>query len=299
MRATIRQRRSLRELPSCSALERVGAFWYIIGDDARELYRLDDAFQLVGTTQLVDIELEDGGRIAKASKPDLEAMTRVAWQGRHELLLLGSGSKSPERDHCFRVDVSRADAPVLLGAVSLTPLYDTLRANAQIVGTQKLNLEAAAATDRRLFLFQRGNLSGVNAIAEFDTETFLRWLDAPTMPTPLPRVARVELPALEKCRAGFSGAVFLNQREILFAASVEDTPDEIQDGPTIGSFIGLLELGEPLALRWVCPVEADGEIARVKIEGLDLFGESRDPFKIAAVTDDDAGESEVLEIEIE
>lgn len=299
MRATIRQRHSLRELPSCSALERVEGFWYVIGDDSSELYRLDPAFQCVGATRLFESENANGARIAKAAKPDLEAMLCVEWNGRRELLLLGSGSKSPERDVCFRVDVTRADAPCFIDRRPLTVFYDALRANHHVVGAQKLNLEAAAAAPNEVLLFQRGNISGVNAIAAFETAPFMRFLDNPAAPAPLPRVARVELPMLQERRAGFSAAILLNDAEILFAASVEDTPNEIQDGPTLGSFIGLLGLGETLALRWVCPVEAGGEIARVKIEGLDLFGESRDPFKIVAVTDDDAGGSEILEIEIE
>lgn len=294
MRAQIIQRLTLDGILSASALERAGAFWYIAGDDASELYRLDDTFRLVGTTPLLQSPAIGIARATKAAKLDLEAMTAVTWRGRTELLVFGSGSKSPMRDFCFRADITDPDAPRGVAQVSLTPLYDVLRNTPQFVGTQKLNLEAAAATDKEIFLFQRGNISGNNALAAYDLAAFMQFLEGETNLLPTPRVTRFALPVLQNRSSGFSAATFLNDAQILFAATVEDTENEIDDGATLGSFVGMLEQQAEWRMQWVAPVTASEKIAPVKIEGLSLLGAETRTFHCVAVTDSDGEPSELL-----
>ena len=107
------------------------------------------------------------------------------------------------------------------------------------------------------------------------------------------------LPVLRGRRAGFSAAVVLNASQILFAATVEDTDNEIDDGATLGSFIGLMERDETWRVPWVIPVEAHGEIAPVKIEGIACQAFADAQCKIFAVTDADGEPSEMLEIDIQ
>src|SRR5581483_751369 len=132
MQASIQNRRRISALTSGSAIERVGDFYFVVSDDSPWLYRLDGAWNVVGTTRLFDSAAQAGERIPKSEKPDLEAMTLVEWDGRAELLLFGSGSKSPARDVCFRVDVSIPAEPKLIGKAALTELYDALRAHSNI-----------------------------------------------------------------------------------------------------------------------------------------------------------------------
>lgn len=298
MRAQIRHRKILPAVLSASALERVEHFWYIVGDDASELYRLNDAFELVSTIPLVPTTTQNNARAAKSVKFDLEGMTRVAWHGRQELLLFGSGSKTPTRDFCFRVEVTAARAPRVLAQLPMTALYNVLRADARVVSTQQLNLEAAAAASNEILLFQRGNISGNNAIATFDLAAFMSYLDGEMHTLPEPRITTVRLPHLQGRSAGFSAATILNESQILFAATVEDTPDEIQDGPTLGSFIGLLERGAAWRAEWALPVEQENGIAPIKIEGLACQKFARDEITLYGVTDADGEPSEILEIEI-
>lgn len=294
MRAQILQRQTLAGVLSASALEHIQDFWFIIGDDASDLYRLSDAFQVIGTTPLASTAPPNSARTSKAAKLDLEAMTMVEWRGRRELLAFGSGSKTPTRDFCFRIDVTEASAPRLLAQIPLTKLYEVLRATPEFVGTQQLNLEAAAATTNELLLFQRGNISGNNAIAAFDFEAFMSYLDEPRSVVPEPHVTRFSLPVLQNRNAGFSAAAILNDSQILFTASVEDTDNEIDDGTTLGSFIGRIVQGQ---LDWIAIVEQDGEPASVKIEGVSVLHATEDSVQCIAVTDNDGAASEVLRID--
>lgn len=295
MRARILERRVVQGLQSASALERVGDFYFVIGDDARDLFRLDLNFNIVGTTRLFASNTSPHERLAKKIKPDLEAVCCVQANGKRELLCFGSGSKSPARDVCYRVDVTNPASPQNARAVALTALYDALRANSEIVGAHQLNLEAAACTPDTLSLFQRGNISGMRTRAKFDTHAFMQYLDAPTAPLPTPTLTHFTLPKIKKRHAGFSATIEWKD-SILFAATVEDTDNEIDDGATLGSFIGRIDAAE---LRWIAVVEQNGEIAPVKIEGITLLDAHDNMFQFVAVTDNDDGESEILHIQVE
>lgn len=135
MVANLVKRRWLKGLQSASGLERVGDFYYVIGDDSATLVRLDLQFNVVGRTRLFEAAVREGERIAKLAKPDLEAMCFIEWSGRRELLCFGSGSKSPARDVCFRVDVTDPMTPQNVRVVVVTGLYDSLRVNPDIVST--------------------------------------------------------------------------------------------------------------------------------------------------------------------
>ncbi len=301
MRAQITRHLALEHLPSGSAIDRVGDFWFVIGDDSPDLYRLDLNLAIVGTTRLFESSVEHGARIPKVVKPDLEAMTLVEWKGRQELLLFGSGSRSPARDVCYRVDVTNPAEPALRGAVSLTALYDAFRANPLVVGNAKLNLEGAASTKEAILLFQRGNISGTNVALTFERAAFMTYLDNPASPPPSFTVSAFALPTVQNRLAGFSGASALNETDILFSASVEDTADEIHDGATLGSYVGVLKLGgagdAPLAPDWIALLEEDGKPVECKVEGLAALP-SAHGMAALGITDDDMGGSELLWIEI-
>ena len=123
----------------------------------------------------------------------------------------------------------------------------------------------------------------------------MNYMDAPTLLTPIPHVSTFTLPKICNRYAGFSAAIMWND-SILFAASVEDTDNEIDDGATLGSFIGMLRGNEIL---WVVPVETNGSIAPVKIEGIAILQVQENSLEIAGVTDNDSDASEMLRIEIQ
>lgn len=295
MRALIRERRVLDGLHSASSLERIGDFYFVVSDDSSELYRLDLQGRLVGTTRLFESPAASGARIPKKSKPDLEAMCCVEWKGKRELFCFGSGSKAPTRDVCYRVDVTNPASPQNVRTISLSALYHAFRAAREIVGTQTLNLEAAATTQDAILLFQRGNISGHNTVTQIELGAFMKYLDAPNEMPPSARVSHYELPYIKNRRAGFSAATVFDH-SIYFAAAVEDTDNEIDDGAKFGSFIGRIDANK---LQWIAVVEQDDEIAAVKIEGIAIQNVRANHVELVAVTDDDEGPSEFLRIEIQ
>jgi len=290
---------------SASAVERIGDFWYLAGDNSVDLYRLNDKAEVVGTTRLQETAFSDGS-VVKGTKLDLEAAAVVNWQGRQELLLFGSGSKRVLRDDCFRIDVTHPAKPVLLEKLSLTGLHNVLRADTTFVGSQKLNIEGATVSGESLLLFQRGNLSGLNGVAEFSVSSFMNYLDRKAVGTPPKAVmSSVVLPKLHELNAGFSDVAALSPGRILFSASVEATADEVDDGKILGSFIGLLEKksdNQGWAVKWTAQVVSEERSPEVKIEGIAFELSKSDqravPSSIVAVTDTDGGASEWLEISL-
>lgn len=299
-RARIVRREIRGDLPSASAVEIIGEFIFLIGDDSPWLYLLDRDWNLVRTVKLFDGAVVNG-RIPKADKPDLEMLARVPWQGRDELVIFGSGSKSPQRDVAFRVDVTDPSAPTNLRAVSMAGVYDQLRANPSVIGSGKLNLEAAAATDDEVLLFQRGNISRLHTVARFPLDAFMQFLDG-TGSAPEPLVCSYALPMVETLHAGFSGAMALPGVEgILFCAAVEDTPNEIDDGDPVASFVGQIELGNgaEMAPQWTAVVRDGAEIYRGKIEGVSVLERQPRAFELLCATDDDKGGSELLAVRVD
>ncbi|GAA4346412.1 hypothetical protein GCM10023185_00810 [Hymenobacter saemangeumensis] len=291
MKATILSETRLPDLPSASGIEIIGPTAYVIGDDSPLLYLLDAA-TLAPLARITLFETKEfgGGRIPKASKPDLEALLALTWpDGRAGVLALGSGS-TPAREVGWFVPVSGA-AP---HKVSLAGLYALLRR--LLPAGETLNLEAAAATDKDILLFQRaiGAVQAgqglVNRVFMLPVLEVLRFLSGQSSTLPAPRVQQLPLPLLAGKPAGFSGATFAEGR-LFVSASVEDTQDAVLDGEVLGSFVGFVDLDKQAAqlahLTW-----ADGRVYKGKVEGLAVRRQlAPGHWELLLVTDDDAGGS--------
>ncbi|GAB3571687.1 DUF6929 family protein [Hymenobacter daeguensis] len=287
MTATILSENRIPDLPSASGVEIIGPVAYVIGDDSPFLYLLDAATLAVRSrVALFETDAFGTGRIPKAAKPDLEAMAALTWpDGQAGVLVLGSGS-TPAREVGWFVPVA-GQAPRL---VDLGPLYQLLRAGLPAGVT--LNLEAAATTETELLLFQRTvGRADAALLLVLPLAPVLRQL-AGVAPAELPRPHQLvfELPQIDGCPAGFSGATFVNGR-LFVAASVENTMDAMLDGAVLGSFIGTVDvLGQKATfarLGW-----ADGRPYYGKVEGIAVRQQLPDgQFELLLVTDDDAGGS--------
>ena len=304
MRVTILSEIPLPLLPSASGVEIIGATAYVISDDAPFLYLLDAAtLASRGQIQLFDTADFGTGRIPKARKPDLEALTHCDWPGRGAgLLLLGSGSTAARRRGYWLPLLATPSfaLPQLPAPLDLTALYAA--AQAALPAGVPLNIEAAAATDKELLLFQRG----VGAQAEgwrlsWPLVTALAQLagsgGAALPVAPLPAARRLALPAIEGSLAGFSGATFA-EGQLLVSASVENTTDPVLDGEVLGSFVGAIDLrtgtGTFARLTW-----ADGRPYGGKVEGLAVRRQHAPGHaELLLVTDDDRGGSTALLAEL-
>ena len=159
---------------------------------------------------------------------------------------------------------------------SLAPLYAALR---EKVGN--LNLEGGLRRGRELWLLQRGNAGGAgNGLLRLPAAALEALRQGEPLPRFSPRWQAMDLGALDGVALGFTDACALDAERWLFTAAAEATPDAIQDGPCIGSVLGLADNRGRVLRRWRLP-------AGLKIEGLDAKRWPDGRLSIAMVSDAD------------
>ncbi len=287
MTLTVQHRQVLSGIPSASGVVRADNVLYVIGDNLAWLYQLDDHYEITDKVLLL------GGItdsiLPKASKPDFEAMTTIQNNSEVELLIFGSGSKSPERDVIARVRLKDRTQTIVDGAASF---YNAIRSSKHL-DAESLNIEAAATVGNALFLFNREH----NLILEFSLNDIIDFLnglnDLPTY-----KVYSINLPLLNGLNAKFSGASAVpNSQQLVFTASVEDTPNTYDDGKVLGSYVGIIDIEDlKNGYQPLCKLITDDlkpiSIKVESVEVLDVFAPNE--LKIVLVTDSDGGESELL-----
>ena len=276
---------SLSTIPSASGIEIVGNDIYVMGDDSPWLFRLDKKFEVKEKIPIGNVSAAVKGKTAKEQKPDLEAMIVYG----NELLLLGSGSRSPQRDVLLSVDLISKK----VRRYPLAEFYDALCAAAGF-SRRDLNIEAAALIGERLFLFNRGK----NRIAILDVQEFLTHVQHKG-PLPEMEIVPVTLPLISGMQAGFSGACSTpDGSHLVFCASAENTSNWIDDGEILGSFIGAFSPAEIRdSFRPAC-VRITGENAEtlsVKVESVAVQSASARKLSMLLVTDNDRSGSELIE----
>ncbi|MCO6499680.1 MAG: hypothetical protein J5I47_04780 [Vicingus serpentipes] len=288
------QHKLITGLPSASGITILNNSLYIIGDDTPFLYKLDEDFFISEQIKIHDAVPGLDGRISKQIKPDLEAITEVKWGKDKDILIFGSGSKSPEREALIRIDMDKLPD---VQHYSLDKIYDKIK-DIKSVSDEDLNIEGAGTSDDRLYLLNRGK----NYLFEFDLEDFKKYLQGEKERVPEPKSYQFTLPEIDGIEAGFSGACLLpNEKKMIFTASVENTSDWINDGEVLGSFIGIIPLKNLKECKPICVQVVDdkslpysGKIESITIRSMNPDGS----YSALAVTDNDDGESELLELEI-
>ena len=289
MQFTFLNRKSLPEIPSASGIEVVGDSMYVMSDDSPWLFKLNKKLEIIEKLQVADILSAVGGKIPKGQKQDLEAM--ASFEG--DLLLFGSGSKSPQRDVLIMIKTETHETK----KHSLTQFYDSLCQSADFK-RDDLNIEAAAIVEHTLYLFNRGK----NRIFRFNVQQFFAHVENDA-PLPLAEICRVTLPALNGLEAGFSGATTApNSKYIVFTASVENTPNWIDDGEILGSFVGLFPLGEfkeSFVPDCIAVTDSERHVLKIKVESV-AVQEISSPgiIHLLMVTDTDGDSSELIEAEL-
>lgn len=282
--------RKILGIPSASGVSVIGAAIYVIGDNSPWLYKLNREFTITDRIQLNPlIDLPDG-IYAKRDKPDFEALATANTDGLQKLLVFGSGSKSPQRDVLIVVDPD--DLP-RLKSYTLVGFYKQLKASGKLTDAE-LNIEAAEVIGDRLFLFNRRK----NLIFEYKLSEFFNYLNEKGE-NPFPKIYKFSLPDIRGIEAGFTGAGQLpGNQKIIFTATVEDTPNNIDDGEVLGSFIGIFSLEDLKDQnRPDCiPITADdSEVLKIKVESVTLLDKTKTgEAKILMVTDSDGGISEII-----
>lgn len=275
----------LKNVPSGSGLVKFGDAYYVIGDDSPFLFHLDKAFNIISKIRLIDSDSSLGERIIKSKKPDFEAMEMI---GDDELVIFGSGSKSPERDVFVRVFLNNN---LLIEKYNISEFYDKLR-GLPILKDSELNIEATAFHKDRIFLFNRRK----NLIINFKYKELLSYIKG-EVDFPEPEIKEYFLPEINGIESGFSGATTLKgEPKIIFTASAEDTDNAYDDGEILGSLIGMIDitndkLGDISDYCLIPNTEINLKVESVTVEEEISSGKT----KVVLVTDDDMSNSLIIE----
>lgn len=305
MSATIQRHHLFRDIPSASGMELAGGKLYVVGDDSPFLYVLDQSsLRQTGTIPLFESGDFGSGRIPKLLKPDLECLTQLEINGVNNLVAFGSGS-TDKRNRCYTIALpaGRQVRP-RVQEHSLKILYEALQADKKLLGREVLNIEAAATTPDQLLLLQRAARGGPNLLLAFPKKEFVAYLSGSRQQPPGFSAIPFHLPTLAGLPARFSGAVVYGQH-LFFTASVENTTDAIADGEVLGSFVGWVDLGAlqpgqaPLEVATALVLHQEHKPYPGKVESLVILDSPRPgTFRALAITDNDQGQSELLELEI-
>lgn len=275
----------LENVPSGSGITKFNDAYYVIGDDSPYLFRLGKAFNTVDKTRLVASNNITNGRIIKSEKPDFESLERI---GENEMVIFGSGSKSPERDIFIRVLFKES---IEIEKYDISEFYNQLR-SLPILQDSELNIEATAFFNKQIYLFNRRK----NIIIKCKYKELLSYIkDEDTFPKI--EIKEYLLPDIEGIESGFSGATILkNDPKIVFTASAEDTNNAYDDGEILGSLIGMIDitndsLGEISDYCLIPNTEVNLKVESVSIEEEIASGKT----KVVMVTDDDLGNSILIE----
>lgn len=302
LKATVQHKQIYEQLPSASGIELVDNTYYIVGDDSPYLYQLDAEFNLTERHVLFDTADFSSGRIPKSLKPDLESMAHFTYGRDQMLLLLGSGS-SDKRNRAFVVNLTEGMA---VKELDFSRLYLFMKRVLRIEAEGELNLEGFAMDETYTYIMQRALGSGTNVLFRFNSSNFKNFV-MDNAGIPAAAVYHFALPKLEGYMAGLSGAYALNDR-LFFTASVENTPNAVEDGEVVGSLVGMIDLNalpyasdaaNPMQVPAVQLMNPDGSVYKGKAESLVVKAGEDNRYNLIVVSDDDQGGSELLQIELE
>lgn len=285
MHISIDNIQTITDFPSGSGIGYANGKLYAIGDDSPFLYAINTDFQIENKILLYQESEENfkGNRIKKKKKMDFETLEMISDK---ELVIFGSGSKSPQRDVFIRVILE--DKPVI-ERYFISSFYDTIR-NSKPLKNAELNIEATAYNNGFLYLFNRAN----NVIIKTNYQTFLKSLK--TNQVPDLSFSQAKLPIIEGVEAGFSGATFLSNSEIVVTASVEATDDAYNDGEIIGSLIGIVNISnfdQPEIKSFTNIPNAEQNL---KVESVTVVSASEKDCTMVLITDDDQGNTRLIKI---
>ena len=268
---------------SGSAIEKYNGLLYLIGDDAPEMLVLNSDFSVFKKIPLFDY---DGERIPKPLKHDFEMATIID----NELLILGSGSLSPQRENLVKVNLDNHKIEIF----NLSTAYNFLR-NQEIA--PEINLEALTFINDKLWLFNRANLLQMNTLL-LVSPSFLN-----NEKFELQKLT-VKDYFIKNIRMGISGATYCKENDILFVTfSAENTDNAYDDGEILGSAIGIsknpieqlssecFEFDQVIILADYFPI-----FAQQKIESICVISVVNENYHLLLVADNDKGNSELFEL---
>ena len=269
---------------AASSLVRHGGLVFVVADDECSLLVFSEDDPGPGRfMRILEGELPEDREARKKEKPDLESLALLppfADAQHGSLLALGSGS-SDKRNRGVLVPLDEEGRPTELHVpIDLRPLFERLSED-----IDALNIEGAEVVSDSLWLMQRGNEDGDNALINLSLEDVRRSLMSErVIPAGAVRaIDHVDLGQHQGERLCFSDASALPDGRIVFAASTEASENAVDDGRSYGSALGVIERDG--SVSYVEPVDQI-----IKIEGIDARPEDG-AIHVLMVTDADDPES--------
>jgi hypothetical protein len=213
----------------------------------------------------------------KKVKPDIEAVALA--HGATKLLGLGSGS-TDQRTRGFVQALDSSGLPTGTPRIlDLTDLYK--RIDHDVAGT--LNIEGVVVHGGDALLFHRGNSKGGrNAIARVAAARLLAGSESEKVDgSALRGVVPYELGSIDGVPLTFADACGLPDGRIIFLASAEDTDSAHNDGPIVGTAVGIIGADGALGKMW--NIEGPPR----KLEGIDVSFAADGAPQMALVSDHD------------
>lgn len=279
---------------AASAITLLHDQWLIAQDDATHAAvwlpgAAAQALRLFPPVEGEDTFSEAAG--TKHLKPDLESACTIAGYGRHDAgLLLGSGSKAARMRAAL---VGGRREAWIVQTADLAPLYERV-ADAMGIPTDALNLEGATPLGARLRWFQRGHANGVPSFAvDLDLAALLAAIndEVDAADIPLEAVATFDLGEVDGVPLAITDAATLPDGRIIVSAAAEDAPNNVDDGPIVGSAIAMISDRAVIDVTPL-PLSDDGEVW--KVEGLAVRDAGRTSLDLMAVVDQDDPEEPSL-----
>lgn len=271
-------------IPSASGLAFYKDRYYIVGDDATQLFILNADLTLAG--QLPIPGRQSQARIPKPLKKDWESLCNISVGGKTALMSLGSGSLSPHRNAALLFYPETEQMEIK----DLSAFYRSLRSKTD------LNIEAATEMGASLLIGNRGNLSKPKNLLIFCSTQHL-WEDAVKT-----HVCRLELPQ-EPEFSGISGLAWLPEKDwLFFTTSKEETANTYDDGKIGESRVGVIKkatraVNEPSIKpdEWIRLEEVHPVFKKQKIESI-VLREISGQLEVSLVSDNDDGGSHVFRL---
>lgn len=272
--------------PSGSALEFYNNVLYVVGDDINYILCLDEQWNEIKQIKLFEFE---GLRIPKPNKPDLECATII----NDMLYVVGSGSKSPQRDVAFIIDLTEHK----IKKISTASFYAIFR-DKNII--KEMNIEGFTDCKDKLLFFNRANTSQPNQLIITDQKILKK-----QFPDKF-KVIPVNITALHNVVLGISGACYDEINDILFlTASAEDTNNAYDDGEIIGSVLAIVydaykQLNnQSIDINTIVALDTiDTSFSKQKIESICITKQDGRNYTCTLVADNDDGKSVLFEITI-
>lgn len=220
-------------LTAASGVVKVNHYLYVIGDDENHLGVFDTNQE--GSPgrahKLFEGKLPEEKKERKLLKADLEALTFLPEQS--VLLAIPSGSK-PNRYRGALVPLDKSGAPSGSATViDLSWLYLWLQK-----AIDPPNLESAALVGNVLYLIHRGNKKGdLNALISIPLMDFFLGRQDQAQIRTIRNFAEVDGVPLT-----ITDAANLDNKSLVFTAAAENTENSFDDGPCLGSGLGVMDL---------------------------------------------------------